>query len=131
MRFTMKVASRLDSTRSRLALSILTLAKRGPLVDVLHGSGVGLDLGHGRHRAGIRDPAGFGDADEVDGRGGVARLPAGLAIGLVVQHHDGEVGRLLQADGGKAAHPHQHLAVAGDHDHRQLRLRQRDAEARS
>ena len=35
---------------------------------------------------------------------------------------------LLQADGGEAAHPHQHLAVAGDDDHRQLRLRQRDAE---
>ena len=31
MRFTIKVPSRLDSTRSRLALSILTLAMRGRL----------------------------------------------------------------------------------------------------
>ena len=58
----------------------------------------------------------------------MARLPAGLAIDLVVEHDDGEVPGLLQADGGETAHPHQHLAIAGDHDHRQLRLRQRDAE---
>ena len=61
-------------------------------------------------------------------RRGVARLPAGLAIDLVVQHDDGEVPGLLQADGRKTAHSHQHLAVAGDHHHGQLRLRQRDAE---
>ena len=39
-----------------------------------------------------------------------------------------EIAGLLQADGGERAHPHQHLAVAGDDDHRQVRLRQRQPE---
>ncbi len=58
----------------------------------------------------------------------MAHLAAGFAVGLVVQHHDREIARLLLADGGQAAHAHQHLAVAGDHDDRQFRLRQRQAE---
>ncbi len=58
----------------------------------------------------------------------MARLPAGFAIDLIVQHDDGEVFRLLQADGRETADPHQHLAVTRDHHHRQLRLRQRDAQ---
>jgi hypothetical protein len=35
-------------------------------------------------------PQGQGDADEV-GRRRVARLPTGLATGLIIQHDDGEV----------------------------------------
>src|ERR1700692_2275724 len=110
----MKVPSRLDSTRSRLALSILMLAKRGPLhTSWLGGRGrKGPDLAHGRDGAAIGDPATAGDADEVDGGGGVAALPAGLAIDLIVQHHDGQIPRLLQADGRETSHSHQHLAIA-------------------
>ncbi len=78
--------------------------------------------------AGVRYPATAGHPDQIDGGGGMARLPAGLAVDLIVQHDDGEIFGLLQADGGKTAHPHQHLAVAGDHHHRQLRLRQSEAE---
>ena len=37
--------------------------------------------------------------------------------------------RLLQADGRKASHPHQHLAIARDHHDRQLWLRQRHAQS--
>ena len=66
--------------------------------------------------------------DEVRRRGGMAHLPTGFPIALVVEHNDREVGRLLQADGRETPHAHQHLAVAGDHDHRQFRLRQREAE---
>ena len=61
----------------------------------------------------------------VGGASGVAHLSPGFAIALIVEHDDGEIARLLQADGSEAPHPHQHLAVASDHHDRQLRLRQR------
>src|SRR6266404_948863 len=99
-----------------------------PAREVLQLGCEGLDLRHGGNGAYIRDPARLGDADEIDRARGVARLPAGFAIDLIVEHDDGEVCGFLQADGGETAHPHQHLAVAGDDDDRQLRLRQREAE---
>src|SRR4029077_15476544 len=52
--------------------------------DVLHRRGKRLDLGHGSKAAGIRYPAGAGDADQVDIRPRVARLPPGFTIDLVV-----------------------------------------------
>ena len=44
-----------------------------------------------------------------------ARLHAGFAVMRVVEHDDGEIFRLLDADGGEAADAHQHVAVAGKH----------------
>src|SRR5450631_2070870 len=64
----------------------LDAGKARPADDVLHGRRKGLDLGHGRERAGVSDPAGTGDTDEVDGGGGMAGLPAGFAIDLIIQH---------------------------------------------
>src|SRR5229473_5903958 len=77
----------------------LDAGKARPARDVLHIMCIGLDIGHGRNRAGVRDPARVGDTDEVDGRRGVARLPAGFAVDLIVEHDDGEICRFLQADG--------------------------------
>src|ERR1700733_4229126 len=96
-----------------------------PAGDVLHAGRKCLDVGHGRDRAGVRYPASLGDADQIDGRRGMARLAAGLAVDLVIQHHDGEIFGFLQANGRQTSHPHQHFAVACDDDHRQVRLRQR------
>jgi hypothetical protein len=66
---------------------------------------------------------------EVHAVGGVRGLHPGLAVALVVDHHDAQVGRLLHADGGERSQPHQHLAVAGDDEHPAPRLREREAEA--
>ena len=68
---------------------------------------------------------------QVDAVRGMRLLHAGLAVALVVDHHDGEIRRLLHADGGEQAQAHQHLAVAGDHQHAALRLREREAQAPS
>jgi hypothetical protein len=56
------------------------------------------------------------------------RLHAGLAVALVVDHHDAQVRRLLHADGGERAQAHQHLAVAGDDQHAPLRLGKRETQ---
>src|SRR5204863_6846283 len=76
----------------------LDAGKARSSLDVVHAGREGFDFSHGRHGARIRDATRAGKADEVDGRRGVARLPAGLAIDLTVQHDDGEIFRLLQAD---------------------------------
>src|SRR5712664_4780508 len=54
----------------------LDAGKAGPARDLLYQGRKGLDIGHGRDRAGVRDPATAGDTGEVDSRRGVARLPA-------------------------------------------------------
>src|SRR6266404_8104306 len=77
----------------------LDAGKARPARDVLHTGRKRLDIGHGRDGAGIRDSASPGDPDEVDGRRGVARLPAGFAVDLVVEHDDGEIFGRLQANG--------------------------------
>src|SRR3984893_2855785 len=59
---------------------------------------------------------------------GVARLHAGLAIVLIVEHDDDEIARLLDPDGGKAAQSHQGLAVARQHENPTRRLCQRKTE---
>ena len=59
----------------------------------------------------------------------MARLHASLAVMAVVEDNDGEVRRLLDADGGERAHPHQHLAVAGDDENAFVRLRQSETKA--
>jgi hypothetical protein len=46
------------------------------------------------------------DIDKADARVRMARLHAGLAIVLVVEHNDGEIRRLLDTDGGEAAQSH-------------------------
>src|SRR3979411_563826 len=69
----------------------LDTGKARPARDVLHRRRKGFDISHGADRAGVGDPTGPGDADEVDGGRGVARLSAGLAIDLVIQHHDGKI----------------------------------------
>jgi len=76
----------------------------------------------------IGEAARLGDRYEIDAGMGVARLHAGFAIVLVVEHDDHEIFRLLDADRGEAAEPHQGLAVAGEHEHAALRFRQREAE---
>ncbi len=60
---------------------------------------------------------------------GVARLHPGLAVMGVVEHDDREVFGLLDADGGEAAQPHQHVAVAGQHGDAAFGLRQRQPKA--
>ena len=65
---------------------------------------------------------------DVDGRGRVGFLHAGLAVALVVDDGDGEIGRPPHRDRRERADAHQHLAVAGHHQHAALRLRQRQAE---
>ena len=81
-----------------------------------------LDLHHALDAAAARH------LQQIDAAAGVARLHAGLAIEAVVEHDDGEVAGLLHADGGEAAEPHQHLAVAGDDGDARVRLRQRKTE---
>src|SRR6516165_1988340 len=64
--------------------------------DVLHRGRKDLDLGHRREALGIRYAACPRDTDEISIGSRMARLPAGLAIDLVVEHDDGEVTGLLQ-----------------------------------
>ncbi len=59
---------------------------------------------------------------------GVGRLHAGLAVALVVEHDDGEVGWPLDADRREPAEAHEQLAVAGHHEHPALRPGERQAE---
>jgi hypothetical protein len=59
----------------------------------------------------------------------VGRLHAGIAVALVVEHHDREVRRALHGDRGETAETHEQLAVAGDHEDPSLGLREREAEA--
>ena len=54
--------------------------------------------------------------DQIRAERRVRALHAGLAVVAVVEHDDGEVRRLLRADGGQRAEAHQLLAVAGDDD---------------
>ena len=68
-------------------------------------------------RLGPGEAAGLGDADEVDPHPGMARLHAGLAIMVVVQHHDREVFWKNSADGQQPANPHELLAIARDDRH--------------
>src|ERR1700682_2299111 len=63
----------------------LDVGKARAACDVLHVRRKGLDLGHGRQRPGVRNPAGPGDTDEVNGCSRVARLPAGFALDLIIQ----------------------------------------------
>ena len=46
----------------------------------------------------------------------------------IIEHDDREIVRLLDADGGEAAEPHQHVAVAGEHGDAAVRPRQREPE---
>ena len=77
----------------------------------------------------VRKSAGLRGGGEIDAGGGMARLHAGGAVVPVVEHDDREIFRLLDPDGGEAAHSHQHVAVAGDHRHAAVRPRQRKAQA--
>jgi hypothetical protein len=74
-----------------------------------------VDVRFGVRGTRVGKTAGFGNADEIDAGIRVARLHAGLAVMAVVEHHDGEICWLLDADRREAAEAHQHLAVAGDH----------------
>src|ERR1700722_19808214 len=104
----------------------LDAGKTRPAGNILDRGRKCLNLGRGRDGADIRYPASPGDADEVGSAGCMARLPAGFAVDLIVEHNDGQIAGLLQADGRQTAHSHQHLAIACDHHDRQLGLRQRD-----
>src|SRR5947209_15871121 len=68
----------------------LDVGKARPARDVLHALRKGFDISNSGDRAAIGDPAGPANTDEVDGCRGVARLSAGLAIDLVIEHHNGE-----------------------------------------
>src|SRR5579883_232142 len=83
-----------------------------------------LDAGAVTDRLGDGEATGGRDRREVDAMRGVGFLHARLAVALIVEHGEGEVGRPLDADGGKAAHAHQHLAIAGDDENAAPRLRQ-------
>src|ERR1700730_1837147 len=85
----------------------------------------GCDLGHVEP---VGEPACPGHGDEIDAGPGVARLHAGLAIVLIVEHDDDEIARLFDPDGGKAAQSHQGLAITRQHENPTRRLRQRKAE---
>ena len=82
-----------------------------------------------RNGARVLETAGQRHGDEIDARMSVARLHAGLAVVRVVEHDDGEIFRLLDADGGEAAHAHQHVAIAGQHGDAAIGLRQSEPEA--
>src|SRR5882672_802321 len=90
------------------------------------------DAAHGadlRHMKGVDELACLRHRREIDAGLGMARLHAGLAIMLIVEHDDDEICRLLDPDGGKTAQSHQGLAVARKHEHAKRRLCQRQAEA--
>src|SRR5260221_4850362 len=70
------------------------------LADTAHGS----DLGHVEP---VGEPACPGHSDEIDAGPGVARLHAGLAIVLIVEHDDYEIAPLPGSHSGKAAQSHQ------------------------
>src|ERR1700722_15061987 len=89
-----------------------------PAGNILHRGRKCLALGHGRDGADIRYPASPGDADEVGSASGMARLPAGFAVDLVVEHNDRQIAGVFQTDSRPTAHPHPHLAIAGDHHDR-------------
>src|ERR1700730_1199809 len=91
------------------------------IADTAHGS----DLGHVEP---VGELARSGHGDEIDAGPGVARLHAGLAIVLIVEHDDDEIARLLDPDGGKAAQSHQGLAVTRQHENPTRRLCQRKTE---
>src|SRR4051794_18662613 len=76
----------------------------------------------------IRDPAAARRRGEVGGIAGVALLAPGLAIGLVVEHRDREIARVLRRDRRQRAEAHEELAVAGDDEHRASRLREGEPE---
>src|SRR4051812_9211473 len=84
-------------------------------------AGLVLNLDHALDTAAARH------LEQVDAAAGVARLHAGLAVKAVVEHHDGQILRLLHANGGEAAKSHQHFAIASDDGDACLRLRQRQA----
>src|SRR5262249_59435553 len=74
--------------------------------------GQGTFLAHVETR---RNAASPGHSDEVHPALRVARLHAGLAINAIIENNDGEIARLLDADGRQRAKPPEPLAVAGDH----------------
>src|SRR5712691_3674295 len=89
---------------------------------------------HRRDLGALADNAGFeparpGGRAKIHTVGGVGLLQAGLAVALVVEDHDGEIGRALYADGGEAPQPHQHLAVSGDDQNAALGLRERKSQS--
>ena len=86
-------------------------------------------IGHVIDMKRIGESASLRHPDKIDSGRGMARLHAGLAVMPVVQHDDGEILRLLDPDGGKAAEPHQGFAVAGQHRDPARGLRERQAEA--
>ncbi|MNT11985.1 hypothetical protein D3C72_1468920 [compost metagenome] len=75
---------------------------------------------HAVHLADFVSPgkaAGRGHLVELDAEPGVADLHTGLTEVAVVEHHDGQVLRLLQRHGRQRAKAHQQFAVTGDHHH--------------
>src|SRR5207247_5514120 len=64
----------------------LHIGETGPALEVVELWHQRLDLRHRRDGAAIRDAAGLRDADKIGDRGSMADLPAGFAIGLVVEH---------------------------------------------
>src|SRR4051812_47646884 len=76
----------------------------------------------------ISNPAAAGRRGEVGRIAGVALLAPGLAIGLVVEHGDREIARVLRRDRRQRAEAHEEFAVAGDDEHRPSRLRKRKPE---
>jgi hypothetical protein len=108
-------------------------------VDLRHGeqratAGVdgGAQRGHFaglRHEHGAREARTLGHGDQIHAVLRRGFLHAGLAVVLVVLHHDRQVRRLLDRDGRERADAHQHLAIAGQHQDAAVRLRERDAQA--
>src|SRR2546426_8855351 len=77
----------------------------------------------------VRNAKALSDRHQTGAKTGMAALHARLAKMAVVEHDDGQVGRLLGTNGAQAADAHELFTVAGNDDHRLLRLGQRETQA--
>src|SRR5579862_2126579 len=84
---------------------------------------------HPRNRTRMLEAAGQRHGHKIDAGSRVTRLHAGLTVMGVVEHDDGEIAGLLDADGREAADAHQHVTISGEDRDPAARLRQRQAEA--
>src|SRR5215212_5557341 len=124
------------SGRNRYAEAILEKSgvarrqdsRRFSLIDFDHAHGKALKITFINDDSRIRDPAAARRGGEVGGVAGVALLASGLAIGLVVEHRDREIARVLRRDRRQRPKAHEELAVPGDDEHRPSRLREGEPE---